>query len=102
MCAESDALVARTSGGDVVDRLCDGVRQVIVVMAACTAPLLATTPCFHLAECNGHGICDPIARSCTCYDGWGGPNDLAQYKAPDCSKRTWAAAPDPSLSPSSR
>lgn len=50
--------------------------------------VLATTPCFHLSECSGHGVCDSVSRTCTCYDGWGGPNDLATYKAPDCSLRT--------------
>ena len=37
--------------------------------------------------CNGHGDCDYASGVCACHDGWGSEQDVAQYKAPDCSKR---------------
>lgn len=39
-------------------------------------------------NCNGHGICDMSIGLCTCFVGWGAPDDIALYKAPDCSQRT--------------
>ena len=42
--------------------------------------------------CNGHGVCDKAGGTptykCTCYDGWGSPADIADYKSPDCATRT--------------
>lgn len=42
-------------------------------------------------NCNGHGTCDASGVTptykCTCYEGWGHPNDVAEYKSPDCSTR---------------
>lgn len=43
-------------------------------------------------NCNGHGTCDPTKGTCTCFDGWGSPTDVAFYKAPDCSQRTCPSA----------
>ena len=42
-------------------------------------------------NCNGHGTCDKSGGTptykCACYDGWGGANDIADYKSPDCTSR---------------
>ena len=49
---------------------------------------IATTACFYLGDCNGHGDCNTATYTCTCYEGWGAPTDIAIYKSPDCSLRT--------------
>lgn len=42
---------------------------------------------------------DPSRLQCECYDGWGSDDDIALYKAPDCSARVcpsgkaWADVP---------
>ena len=49
--------------------------------------------------CNGHGVCIESNSTCNCYEGWGADNEIASYKAPDCSVRTcpsgraWGALP---------
>eukprot|EP01039_Chlorochromonas_danica_P010178 gene10178-11262_t len=49
--------------------------------------------------CNGHGTCVNATSTCVCFDGWGSPNDITLYRAPDCSKRScpadraWADVP---------
>ncbi len=49
--------------------------------------------------CNGHGVCVESNSTCNCYEGWGADNEIASYKAPDCSVRTcpsgraWGALP---------
>ncbi len=69
-----------------------------LVVALCGAALAglatATTPCFHLSECNGHGVCQDATATCACFDGWGSPSDVAIYKAPDCSQRTCDPPPN--------
>ena len=41
--------------------------------------------------CSGHGTCDASGGTptykCTCFEGWGAADDIAEYKAPDCSQR---------------
>jgi len=55
--------------------------------------------CSMLSYCNGHGVCHFGNSTCNCYEGWGGPDEIATYKAPDCSLRTcpsgmaWGAMP---------
>lgn len=44
--------------------------------------------CATLANCNGHGRCNTLSKTCTCYEGYGAPTDIALYKSPDCSMRT--------------
>lgn len=39
-------------------------------------------------HCNGHGTCDTSNSKCICFEGYGGPNDISYYKAPDCSARS--------------
>lgn len=41
-------------------------------------------------NCNGHGLCNPNTRACSCFHGWGSATDLTLTPAamsPDCSKR---------------
>lgn len=67
------------------------MRVTNLVLAAAVALLshvvLATTPCFHLTDCNGHGTCEATTKTCKCFAGWGAAADIATYKAPDCSQR---------------
>lgn len=47
----------------------------------------ASSPCYFLGSCNGHGDCDATTYTCICYEGWGASTDIAIFKAPDCSQR---------------
>jgi hypothetical protein len=79
---------ATGSGGVLAFKVAVSTCAFLVVVLHCQLQgVVGTTPCFHLSECSGHGVCNSVSRTCTCYDGWGGPNDLATYKAPDCSLR---------------
>ena len=55
--------------------------------------------CVSLSACSGHGTCIIATDQCSCDPGWGASSDVANYKAPDCSKRTcpvdraWGGAP---------
>lgn len=55
--------------------------------------------CAHLKYCNGHGVCDGATSRCNCFEGYGAPEDISLYKAPDCSALTcpsglaWADVP---------
>lgn len=44
--------------------------------------------CTYLNECNGHGQCTLLSKRCICDLGWGSPNDIAEYRSPDCTTRT--------------
>ena len=51
-------------------------------------------------NCNGHGECHSITKTCSCHDGWGSPTDIVDTPiAPDCSERVcpsnkaWQAIP---------
>lgn len=44
--------------------------------------------CAMLGNCNGHGRCNTLTKTCTCYEGYGADTEIAIYKAPDCSQRT--------------
>jgi hypothetical protein len=44
--------------------------------------------CAMLANCNGHGRCDALTKTCACFEGFGAASDVAVYKSPDCSLRT--------------
>jgi hypothetical protein len=61
-------------------------------LALLAVVVIATTPCFHLTDCSGHGACNTVSRTCQCYAGWGHPDDIATYKAPDCSQRALGGA----------
>jgi hypothetical protein len=57
--------------------------------------------CFDQNYCNGHGTCNEIDSTCTCYDGYGSATDIALYKPPDCSARACSRVPrDPRAAPS--
>ncbi len=43
--------------------------------------------CNKLNYCNGHGVCDFSKQKCNCYQGWGHPDDITYYRAPDCSAK---------------
>lgn len=68
-----------------------------LLLAALVAKTIAD--CASQNFCNGHGTCQNTTSTCVCYDGWGSSNDVAFYKAPDCSLRTcpsdraWADIP---------
>ncbi|OQS02340.1 hypothetical protein THRCLA_05277 [Thraustotheca clavata] len=55
--------------------------------------------CNQLNDCNGHGFCNTQTKVCTCQAGWGAPNEISLFKAPDCSQRTcpvglsWSSVP---------
>jgi hypothetical protein len=60
--------------------------------AACASAALlwssaAAGSCVSLGNCLGHGTCDTATSSCVCFDGWGSPTDVTEYRAPDCSQR---------------
>ena len=46
------------------------------VQAGIVALGVASSPVCHLS-CNGHGSCDTTTKQCTCYKGWGAPEDVA-------------------------
>ena len=43
--------------------------------------------CSGLNYCNGHGMCDFTNQKCNCFQGWGHPDDVTYYRAPDCSAK---------------
>lgn len=47
------------------------------------------TACSALNDCNGHGRCNADTKTCECILGFGAVEDIASYKAPDCSTREW-------------
>ncbi|OQR83858.1 hypothetical protein ACHHYP_14195 [Achlya hypogyna] len=47
--------------------------------------------CNALNDCNGHGFCNTLTKTCTCQIGWGAPSDISVFKAADCSLRTCPA-----------
>ncbi|ETM42172.1 hypothetical protein L914_12138 [Phytophthora nicotianae] len=49
--------------------------------------------CAALNNCNAHGRCDALTKTCTCYEGFGAPTDITNYRSPDCSLRTCPAGP---------
>ncbi|CEG47122.1 Teneurin-1 and related extracellular matrix proteins, contain EGF-like repeats [Plasmopara halstedii] len=49
--------------------------------------------CASLNNCNAHGRCDTVTKTCTCYEGFGAPTDITTYRSPDCSLRTCPAGP---------
>ena len=62
----------------------------LYVAAVCAE--LVVKGCRELNYCSGHGMCisrgiGAPATSCACFDGYGGPSDIALAPAPDCSKR---------------
>lgn len=46
--------------------------------------------CAALGNCNGHGRCNSLSKTCACFEGYGAAADVALYKAPDCSLRALA------------
>ncbi|KAG6962210.1 hypothetical protein JG688_00008715 [Phytophthora aleatoria] len=44
--------------------------------------------CAALNNCNAHGRCDALTKTCTCYEGFGAPTDITSYRSPDCSLRS--------------
>jgi hypothetical protein len=70
-------------------------RMRAILYGATAASLVgyAAASCFHLGDCNGHGTCNSATSTCVCDDGWGSASDIAIYKAPDCSQRTWRISP---------
>ncbi|KAG6614368.1 Teneurin-1 [Phytophthora cinnamomi] len=69
--------------------------------AAATWPLLARGQlgvptgnlCAALSDCNAHGRCDALTKTCACFEGYGADTDIASYRSPDCSLRTCPAGP---------
>ena len=65
----------------------------VLIIFACLlhSPIDAQTASGCALNCNGHGTCDTSGSTptykCACYDGWGGANDIADYKSPDCTSR---------------
>ncbi|KAL7680968.1 putative EGF-like domain-containing protein [Plasmopara halstedii] len=55
--------------------------------------------CLYLNDCNGHGTCTLLSKTCICETGWSAPTDVADYKSPDCSTRVcpsnyaWSSIP---------
>jgi hypothetical protein len=45
--------------------------------------------CTHLNDCNGHGQCTLLSKTCICNTGWGDPTDVAAYRSPDCTTRVY-------------
>lgn len=45
--------------------------------------------CTHLNDCNGHGQCTLLSKTCICDAGWGAPTDVAAYRSPDCTTRAY-------------
>ena len=75
------------------------LRRALAILAVATVGEAAN--CFDQNYCNGHGTCNEIDSTCTCYDGYGSATDIALYKPPDCSARACSRVPrDPRAAPS--
>lgn len=44
--------------------------------------------CASLSNCNAHGRCDALTKTCECYEGYGASTDITDYRSPDCSLRS--------------
>lgn len=112
------ALSGAASAGDVelaatstakrqLDVVLSGRGTSMVPTVTCaTHPELCTAEysnCEHLRGCSGHGLCNPVTRSCECDAGWGAASDAMAVRSPDCSLRacpSGAAWADIAQSPS--
>lgn len=61
-------------------------------LLSCLVHSALGTGCAYLGNCNGHGDCNALTYTCSCYEGWGAATDIAIFKAPDCSLRTFVYA----------
>jgi hypothetical protein len=71
---------------NIVDTLANPISGIAVGTYASPACVDIDVSCLSLSKCTGHGTC-VHPNTCVCYAGWGGPSDIAVYKAPDCSGR---------------
>ncbi|KAH7467171.1 Tenascin [Phytophthora ramorum] len=78
-------------------------RRHALILAVCTIAICPLTRaqlgvptgnlCASLNNCNGHGRCDALTKTCECYQGYGASSDITDYRSPDCSLRTCPAGP---------
>lgn len=53
--------------------------------------------CAALSNCNAHGRCDALTKTCECNEGYGASTDITNYRSPDCSLRVWSLNASPGI-----